>query len=712
MLPKHGSEGMDSETGGWDRLWSAQSERVAEMQRMLQSACRDAASLTDLTSTSVSVPGPEETYQSRPSGPRHFGVQGQASPASPALQTATEQQHQACQAPLQQSSAQQPMPADEGAGSYPPEPSAWQRAEGPCQNPSKEVPQAVVHHEEITNVSNEVLRLRLLKSQHEELKAHLSRADAQLRRLSPHAVFQLRSYLEKNFREPGLAAQVQDSIVRLMQSLFAVFKMEVPSLTAEALLSGARKLFRDPHSFTSKLCSMPTFSSEEAKRLAPFLTSGSQFRRVREKEVNECYEALHGWLSAFYTYSSVSDQVSVTLQQLEKQEWLLRRLNNQAFEAEETVASAANAQQTSPPLCGAVGGPPVQAWTSATAATHASRAGPAGSSKSTSSARVTASPLSRSRRALQGFAPATALKPALGRVRATTTSSFQESEGPQSRSQSPVQASRMGGARPRAVFSVAFGGPPMVSARSTGANSPHGRPTGARPRAETTAGVIAGTSSTQGLARVHSDKALSRSPRTAGRQNSRSPSPGTGRVSPSVPRRFPQSQVPKTRRDGRISPSASEGVIPAAQRMVSAPMELASRTVAVRTTKTAPLSSARVSSTRHSAAAPPGRSAHISCAGAGKPVACRQGSPDKGGGAPRDASVVDSTPRGMSHRRQLDPRAAKDEDSAREESDGEGPSRKLSEKQYEALVRCAQQVVALSGAGSGLLPGPPKAHGA
>ena len=65
--------------------------------------------------------------------------------------------------------------------------------------------------------------------------------------------------------------------------------------------------------------------------------SGTQFRRVREKEapptrlagclkfsrasfphpmqrmlsclkVNECYEALHGWLSAFYTYSSVSDQ--------------------------------------------------------------------------------------------------------------------------------------------------------------------------------------------------------------------------------------------------------------------------------------------------------------------------------------------------------------------------------------------------------------------
>ena len=30
-------------------------------------------------------------------------------------------------------------------------------------------------------------------------------------------------------------------------------------------------------------------------------------------EVNECYEALHGWLSAFYTYSSVSDQVHEAL---------------------------------------------------------------------------------------------------------------------------------------------------------------------------------------------------------------------------------------------------------------------------------------------------------------------------------------------------------------------------------------------------------------
>ena len=58
---------------------------------------------------------------------------------------------------------------------------------------------------------------------------------------------------------------VQEAIVRLMQCLLAIFKVEastcliwnrrnaslsvaeVPSLTAEALLSGARKLFRDPH---------------------------------------------------------------------------------------------------------------------------------------------------------------------------------------------------------------------------------------------------------------------------------------------------------------------------------------------------------------------------------------------------------------------------------------------------------------------------------
>eukprot|EP00439_Symbiodinium_sp_Y106_P011016 s8362_g1.t1 len=156
-----------------------------------------------------------------------------------------------------------------------------------------------------------------------------------------------------------------------------------------------------------------------------------------------------------------------------------------------------------------------------------------------------------------------------------------------------------------------------------------------------------------------------------------------------------------------------KGVISTAQRMVSAPTELASRSVAVRTSKTS-VASARVSSTRHSATAPPGplvarNSAFCMLIAASllpQDEALRQGSPDKGGGAPRDAGV-EPTPRALSLSQKHPAVSKRTDDSGPDDSDGEEPRgphrRQLSEKQYEALVRCAQQVVALSGAGSGSL---------
>lgn len=672
-------EGVEIEKGvGWDRLWSAQSERVAEIQRRLQSACRDAA-LLDGVSHQQSQ---QSEHSAQSSGQKAVGARTQTAQAQTqdvsAQVRSTESEHteqpglrdtretckpQTCQA----------MPADEGAGSYPLE-------SAPCALDSVEVPQAIAYHEEITNVSNEVLRLRLLKSQHEELKAQLSRAEANLRRLSPHAVFQFRSFLEKHFREPGLASHLQEPIVRLLQCLFAVFRMEVSTFTAEAMLSGVRRLFRDPHSFTSKLSSM-SFSSEEAKKLAPFLTSGSQFRRVREKEVNECHEALHAWLSSFYTYSSVSDQVAVTIQQLENQEWILRRLNSQD-----------DGHQVQPGT--GVGGHLPQA-PSASPVLRPSCGGTQGSLKTTNSARVTASPLSR-RRALQGIGATSSRQLQSGRARA-------ENEGA-SRSQSPAQATR--NARSRVVPSVAFGSPGSVSGRPSNAASTIVRPgsgTG-RQRADT-APALHG----EGLGRVHSEKTLTRSPRTAARRDSRSPSPGNGRTSPLAALQRPRiaAQPFRGRKDGPISPSPSEGTIgsmPTAQRMVSAPVELASRSVAVRSTKT-PASSARISSNRHSATAPPGRpNLHSASA----KTAARYGSPDKGGGAPREQGT-EVTPR-TCHRNRSDDAAfaakhCKNEGSLEdsEGEDGDGHIRRLSEKQYEALVRCAQQVVALSGAG-GLAP--------
>lgn len=184
----------------------------------------------------------------------------------------------------------------------------------------------------VEEVAKEVLRLRLLKRQNDELHDQLSRAEGQLKRLSPHAVLQFHSYLERNLGDPSLAINVQESIVKLLKCLCAVCSIDADAQTPEALLSGVRMLLRDPHNFASKFCNMPRVSSEEAQGLVPFLLSNSQYKRVKEKEVNACYDALHAWLSAFHFYSAVSDDVTTVTQELERQESLLRRLNGQGDE--------------------------------------------------------------------------------------------------------------------------------------------------------------------------------------------------------------------------------------------------------------------------------------------------------------------------------------------------------------------------------------------
>ncbi|CAE8654029.1 unnamed protein product, partial [Polarella glacialis] len=391
------------------------------------------------------------------------------------------------------------------------------------------------------------------------LRTQLFRAEGQLRRLSPHAVFQLRSYLERHFRDHASAMQVQEAIVRLVQCFFLIGRVEVPSLTHDGLLSGVRKLFRDPHSFTSKLCNMSPVSSDEAKRLAPLLTSSTQFRRVREKEVNDCYEALQGWLEAFYNYSSVSEQVGPAAQQLDRQEWLLRRLSGQEMSlrpaaAGQVVLEAAATTSS----CAA----PSSASRNANPAAVAPRSSPS------VTARVTASPLSRSRQALGGGVqgasvsslpsarpavlagrarPATGSPGAAASATGTAAPDSGDGRGGQQHSRSPspatAQRGRLGGgisARPRGVPSVAFGGSSnnmgtQVSARSV-LSSPLGRNTTrevavARPGSSLTAPPASASAASNregadGLNRVQSEKSLARSPRPGARRESRSPSPG------------------------------------------------------------------------------------------------------------------------------------------------------------------------------------------
>jgi len=175
-------------------------------------------------------------------------------------------------------------------------------------------------------VAKEVMRLRLMKRQYDDLRAQLTRAETQLRRLPPTAISQFLAYLEKNLGDPELAVHVQEAIANLIECLCAVCKVELASATPESLLSSSRRLLRDPHSFAKKLCAMPPRSSAEAEGLAPFLLSDVQYRKVRDKEVNASFEALHSWLTAFYFFSAVSDQVSPIEEELERQEARLRRL--------------------------------------------------------------------------------------------------------------------------------------------------------------------------------------------------------------------------------------------------------------------------------------------------------------------------------------------------------------------------------------------------
>jgi len=192
----------------------------------------------------------------------------------------------------------------------------------------------------VEEVANEVLRLRLQKTQHEELRAQMARAEAQVRRLTPHAVLEFRSFLERHFREPTLPSPVQEALAKLVECVCTVSRLDICTSSPEGLLGGVRKMLRNPHSFHHRLCATPSMSVEEAKSLAPILLITTQFKRVREKEVNECYEAVHGWLSAFYLLSVASDQVVATGLELERQEALLRSLTAQNAEDSQAMPRA------------------------------------------------------------------------------------------------------------------------------------------------------------------------------------------------------------------------------------------------------------------------------------------------------------------------------------------------------------------------------------
>merc|ERR1711920_461522 len=101
----------------------------------------------------------------------------------------------------------------------------------------------------------------------------------------------------------GLHRLVEGPLVGLLQCLCALLHIELT--VPETLLASTRLLFRDTNNFISKLCKIRV-SREEAQCLSTYLLSNSQFKKVRERSVNACCEALHSWISAVYFHAMAS----------------------------------------------------------------------------------------------------------------------------------------------------------------------------------------------------------------------------------------------------------------------------------------------------------------------------------------------------------------------------------------------------------------------
>lgn len=664
----------------------------------------------------------------------------------------------------------------------------------------------------VESVASEVLRLRLLRSQHEELRAQLGRMEAQLRRLSPQAVFQFRSYLERQLRPDETRstmqlpqAPLQEAVLRLLECLCAVCHIELGQNPAsEHILIGARKLLRDPHSFTSKLSSMPHVSCEEAKGLAPFLLTSTPYRRVKEKEVNACYETFHAWLSAFYLYSVVSDQVVPTVQELDRQEWLLRRLNGQDEAPAQVpiarypavVGSSACIAASTPCSSGPTGlsmtSTPAVAVPAASSAVAPRSSVLAAVGATAPHARGTrggvASPLSRSRTNLHGLSSSPGAAPHAHRSspmmhRGSTGglnpipwgANGSGRASPQHRSSSGgahADAGRGASATATAASSAAaltFGAPGPGAAGAAAARQPR---VGLGFACSSSSGEARGSSihvaaggselGASGLTRAQSEQQLGKSPRgcrkaAIGRPQPSSASSCHSQVSQqrhaerspgraiSPPRGFLTSAsrtaeraAERAERVERAERAADPTPVLTVHRMSSAPSHPTTslerpvqRAVAVRTKVVAPRSPVASSGGRHSAVVVPGRPGSTGGVAAAavatthsrplpRPMSPDRGagprpmSPDKGAGAPRaDRCIPDATPRssglassacGETYMDRLAGNQSSTDDEEDETSRNAvsfGPHRRrLTRHQYEALVQCAQHVVAVSSVSS------------
>lgn len=520
------------------------------------------------------------------------------------------------------------------------------------------------------DVAAEVLKLRLVQQQHQELKQQYSRAQSQLKRLPPHSVTQLQHHLEQNLKNNGA---VQEALLMLIQSLCVVCRIEF-----SGDLISVRRLLQDPHTFTTRLCSVTpqTFQmreTDDSSGLALFLAACSKFEPVRERHVNECYQVLRAWLQAFWLFSQVAAEVAPTAERLIRQENLLRRLSGRA----ETAPRARGANAIRP-------GPGAVSAGISYPKGRATSAAPSGRRPGTSPGLIPAASSASS--AIYRSRNTTSAGSAIASARRAPSSNSPPPPSSRSMGAAPVQSSvsRMTGSRStqgltRARSERSLPQQPQQEERSLQraqsekslGRSPSAGQIGSRslsPEAAAMMGTKWSRSPSPESAAANATSGRAVGTRSGLQMPSRSPPPG-GRLGVDVRR-------PDTGALPRRSPEIPRrGVGLGASRVQGA------RPVGV------PSTWSRVNeSTRVRGGAQPGgyRSGRTQLSGSGVSF----------GASPGERNCIEPSPR----------TDRTDEDS--EGNGGEGPSRRrLKPKQYEALYRSAAQVVAGVGA-NGVRPVP------
>lgn len=191
---------------------------------------------------------------------------------------------------------------------------------------------------QIQEIASEVLRLRLVQSQHRQLQGQLRGAAEKLRAMPLESVVQLRRFIELGLRPvggPGTLGGAHrehsvdpESLLGLMECLCVVCDPgHTPVRKQEDLLVATQWLLQDPLALIEQLISLPAAQSNQSRRLAPFLLSCDGGWRGQLNEAGHCYETLRHWLSCYYQFSLINSQMQATSDQLNQQERLLEELS-------------------------------------------------------------------------------------------------------------------------------------------------------------------------------------------------------------------------------------------------------------------------------------------------------------------------------------------------------------------------------------------------